>query len=108
MRLRLALVLLLLAASPARGIAGPIAEVLHVVDFEADQVTDAMGEEQRMGAAFDERVDVTLQDTFVYQASRDRAGGREMNIAVANARADAIDGVELGLQNDLVDRTLCR
>ena len=72
-------------ARAAGRVAGAIAEILHVVDVEADEVPDAVREQQREHAVGDELDRVAAQDAEIDEAHREGLACEDVDVAVARA-----------------------
>ena len=82
------------ALAPRR-VAGAIAEVLHVVDVQAQQVADAVREQQRDHAVLRQLDRVAAQDAEIDEARGERLAREHVDVAIAAARRHR--GDRLGL-----------
>ena len=93
---------LLAALAPGR-VGDGVTEGLHVVHVEADQVADAVREEQRVGAGLDQAIDAALQQAHVDQPLGDHSRREQVQVAIAHAGLDRLDRRHFGAQHDVVD-----
>ena len=96
----------MLAPGAPRGVSGPVAEILHVVHVEAQEVSEAVGEEESVSAALDQALRITPEDPDIDEALGEDPGGEEVEIAVAHARANRGDRSLLSGENDVVEISL--
>src|SRR6185436_7986694 len=97
-----------LGAFTAGRVAGAIAEVLHVVHVQPQQMADAVREQQRDDAIRRELDRVAAQDAEVDEPGRERLTGEHVNVAVTAAGRDGGDRLLLRGEDDLVELALRR
>ncbi len=95
-------------ARAARRVSGAIAEVLHVVHVEPEQVSDAVRKKQRAGSALVELRRIAAQDAELDQPADELATGGAVDVEKARAGPHARERGALRREHDLVELALRR
>jgi hypothetical protein len=96
----------LLRPRPARGVGRAVAVGLQVVHVEAEEVTDAVGEEQRVGVGGQGRLDAAAHEPLVTQELGQDLRRAHVYVAVSHPRAHELNRRPLGGQHSLIRRAL--
>ncbi len=87
-------------------VADDVAEVLHVVDVEAQHVAEPVDEEHRVRARLDRSLHIPLHEAEVLEAGGDGPRRQQVELAVGDSGRGGRDRRFVGRQHDLVDFAL--